>query len=170
LRKDTNFSTLKLEPQKKEAIIQHEKNMPFQKILIADSEIAVSKGSLKEKNSKLLQNEKLQINEEDSLVLNREGNKKTTKTNETMFQCELCARQGKLMVSKLVGIVSWNPNKIKWEKAEGFKGEYERSEDVNNPEFKVMLKDLAQHGGKLTKDGYFYWVFKNGSTVGRKRR
>ena len=65
---------------------------------------------------------------------------------------------------------NWDPNAIKWENAEGFKGEYERSEDVNNPEFKAMLKDLAQHGGKLTRNGMFYWVFKNGSTVGRKKR
>lgn len=33
-----------------------------------------------------------------------------------------------------------------------------------------MLKDLATHGGRLSKDGYFYWTFKKGSTVGRKRR
>jgi len=66
--------------------------------------------------------------------------------------------------------VGWDPEAIKWEKAEGSKGEYERSEDVNNPEFKAMLKDLASHGGRLTEDGYFYWVFKNGTTVGRKKR
>lgn len=82
----------------------------------------------------------------------------------------------KQQIAKLVGVAedkrkwSWNPDKIKWEKAEGFKGEFERSEDVNNPEFKAMLKDLAQHGGKLTRDGLFYWTYKNGSTVGRKKR
>ena len=66
--------------------------------------------------------------------------------------------------------VGWDPNAIKWGKAEGSKGEYERSEDVNNPEFKTMLKDLASHGGRLSREGYFYWIFKNGTTVGRKRR
>ncbi|MEM3479165.1 MAG: hypothetical protein QXV74_03885 [Candidatus Bathyarchaeia archaeon] len=65
---------------------------------------------------------------------------------------------------------SWDPDKIEWRKAEGFKGEYERSEDVDNPEFKALLKDLAAHGGKLTRNGWFYWTFKNGCTVGRKRR
>jgi hypothetical protein len=58
----------------------------------------------------------------------------------------------------------------KWEKAEGFRGDYERSEDVNNLEFKELLKDLASHNGKLSRDGWFYWTFKNGSTVGRKKR
>jgi hypothetical protein len=64
----------------------------------------------------------------------------------------------------------WDPDKIKWEKAEGSKGEFERSEDVDNPEFKSMLKDLAEHGGKLNRLGYFYWAFQNGSTIGRKKR
>lgn len=65
---------------------------------------------------------------------------------------------------------SWNPEKIKWEPAEGQSGPYERSEDINNPEFKVMLKDLAAYHGRPTRNGYFYWTFKNGLTVGRKRR
>jgi len=66
--------------------------------------------------------------------------------------------------------VGWDASKIKWEQAQGTSGPYERSEDVNNPEFKAMLKDLASHGGKMTRDGYFMWVFKNGTTIGRKRR
>ena len=85
----------------------------------------------------------------------------------------------KRQISKLVGEpkantseekFSWNPEAIKWEKAQGSKGMFEKSEDLNNPEFKAMLKDLAQHNGKLTRDSYFYWVYKNGSVVGRKKR
>ncbi len=64
----------------------------------------------------------------------------------------------------------WDPDKIMWEQAEGQSGPYERSEDVNNPEFKALLKDLSAHGGRLTRNGYFYWTFRNGSTVGRKKR
>jgi hypothetical protein len=63
----------------------------------------------------------------------------------------------------------WNPNLIKWESKQGSKGHYERSEDVNNPHFKLMLKDLASHQGKLTRNGLFYWVFQNGITVGRTK-
>ena len=62
----------------------------------------------------------------------------------------------------------WDPSKIKWSPDEGPKGPYERSEDVNNLEHKVMLKDLGQHDGKLYRDGWFYWTFENGHTVGRK--
>lgn len=66
--------------------------------------------------------------------------------------------------------IGWNPDQIKWEQAEGSSGPYQRSEDVNNPEFKAMLKDLQAHGGRLTREGWFYWVFQNGTTVGRKKR
>lgn len=82
----------------------------------------------------------------------------------------------KMQIAKLIGtpIVkrkwSWNPDAIRWEKTQGAKGEFERSEDINNREFKALLKDLAEHQGKLTRDGWFYWTFRNGSTVERKRK
>jgi hypothetical protein len=77
---------------------------------------------------------------------------------------EEAVQKMKTQIGKLVGVVEkqkwdWNPDVIKWVKAEGSKGEFEK-----------MLKDLAEHDGKLTRDGVFYWVFKNGSTVGRKKR
>ncbi|MCW4046857.1 MAG: hypothetical protein NWE99_04765 [Candidatus Bathyarchaeota archaeon] len=65
---------------------------------------------------------------------------------------------------------AWNPEKIKWEPTEGASGPYERSEDVNSLDFKALLKDLAAHQCKLSKNGYFYWTFRNGYTVGRKKR
>ena len=64
---------------------------------------------------------------------------------------------------------AWNPNEIKWENKQGSKGPFERSEDLNNPHHKALVKDLAAHNGKLTRDGLFYWLFQNGSTVGRKK-
>jgi hypothetical protein len=82
----------------------------------------------------------------------------------------IAAFKQRLGAKKGVVQISWKQDKIRWEKAEGSSGPYERSEDVNNPEFKTMLKDLAVHGGRLTHEGWFYWVFKNGVTVGRKRR
>ena len=70
---------------------------------------------------------------------------------------------------------SWNPEAIKWQKVEGFRGEYERypleGEKVEaTPDYKNLLEDLKRHGGKLTRNGYFYWVFEDSSTIGRKRR
>jgi hypothetical protein len=73
-----------------------------------------------------------------------------------------------LGVSPGQGRYSWDPKKIGWTDKQGDKGPYQMSEDVNNLEFKAMLKDLASHKGKLAMDGKFYWVFANGTTVGRK--
>jgi hypothetical protein len=63
----------------------------------------------------------------------------------------------------------WNPEEIKWEPAEGSKGPFERSEDINSADFKVMLKDIQQHKGKLSRGGYYYWAFTGGAIVGRKK-
>ena len=68
---------------------------------------------------------------------------------------------------------NWNPQAIKWVETEGFKGKYERypAEGVKvegNRDYWNLLKDLKAHGGKLSRNGYFYWIFKDGSTVGRK--
>jgi len=63
----------------------------------------------------------------------------------------------------------WNPEKIAWTDKTGDKGPYQISEDVNNPDFKSMLQDLGGHGGKLNREGMFYWTFQNGTTVGRKK-
>ncbi len=67
-------------------------------------------------------------------------------------------------------VETWNPQAIKWVETEGSKGPYQRSEDVNNLEFKALLKDLASHNGKLTRDGWFFWAFQNGHIIGRKKR
>ena len=64
----------------------------------------------------------------------------------------------------------WDPTKIVWTRAEGNKGSYERSADVNSHDFKALVKDLSKHDGKLMRGDKFYWLFQNGSTVGRKRR
>jgi hypothetical protein len=81
----------------------------------------------------------------------------------------------KQQIAKLVGVAekrgwTWNPDKIVWTKAQGSKGEYERSDDVNSLDFKSLLKNLAERKGSLTREGWFYWTFKNGSVVGRKRK
>lgn len=84
---------------------------------------------------------------------------------------EACIVKLRTQIDKLQGSKrNWNPDKIKWQETEEFKGKYEKSEDINSLDFKNLLKDLAQHKGKLTRNRFFYWTFKNGSTVGRKKR
>ena len=70
---------------------------------------------------------------------------------------------------------NWNPNKIKWVQETGFKGPYERypakdQKSEATDDYKRMLEDLKARGGKVTRDGLFYWVFEDASTVGRKKR
>jgi len=65
---------------------------------------------------------------------------------------------------------AWDSNKIKWVQAEGTSGPYERSEDVDSLDFKECLKDLEQHQGKLSRDGYFYWRFAKSPIIGRKKK
>ena len=76
----------------------------------------------------------------------------------------------KQQLTELHDSQAWDPDRIQWVVAEGSRGPYERSEDRDNVEFRHLLQDLAAHNGNLTRDGYFYWAFKNGSTVGRKQR
>lgn len=66
-------------------------------------------------------------------------------------------------------LATWNPDQISWVSTNGAKGLYEKSQDVDNLEFKALVKDLASHDGKLTRNGIFYWLFQNGATVGRKK-
>jgi hypothetical protein len=61
-------------------------------------------------------------------------------------------------------------SKIKWEKAHGPQGEYEKSTDVQNPEYQKLLDDLIQHNGKLALEGFFVWQFSDGKAIGKKRK
>jgi len=70
--------------------------------------------------------------------------------------------------------VVFDPSKIKWVQAEGFSGKYQRypakGEKVElSQDYKALLKWLKEHNGKATYDGFFYWLFSDGATVGRKR-
>jgi hypothetical protein len=65
----------------------------------------------------------------------------------------------------------FDPSKIQWQKRQGGKGEFELSEDFNSLDHKALLKFLSEHaGGCINSEGWFYWVFKNGSTLGRTQK
>jgi len=65
---------------------------------------------------------------------------------------------------------TWHPNAVEWQNANGVKGPYQKSVDYENPQHRTMLQDLLDHDGKLRREGYFYWVFSDNKTVGRKRK
>lgn len=65
----------------------------------------------------------------------------------------------------------FDASKINWQKRTGAKGEFELSEDFDSLDHKSLLKFLNEHaGGCINSEGWFYWVYKNGSTIGRKKR
>lgn len=68
------------------------------------------------------------------------------------------------------GKYNWGFDKIQWVQAEGSKGPYEKSDDVNSLDFKALMKDLEAHNGKLSRDGYFVWKFSKSAVIGRKKR
>lgn len=63
---------------------------------------------------------------------------------------------------------TYDVEKIKWEDRTGEKGAYQATEDANNSEYKALREDLQKHEGKMNIKGMFYWVFQNGTTIGRK--
>ena len=71
---------------------------------------------------------------------------------------------------------SWNPDNMRWVTVEGSRGPYERyPAKGQKPEmtidYKNLLKDLKAHNGRLSRNGYFYWLFSPDSgIVGRKKQ
>ena len=68
--------------------------------------------------------------------------------------------------------VPYSLDRIKWVKAEGPSGPYEyadRNDNLGSEDFKFLLEDLKQHNGRMTRQGYFLWLFSNGDRVGRKQ-
>jgi hypothetical protein len=58
---------------------------------------------------------------------------------------------------------------IHWTTEIGGKGEYERSDDKDNPRHQALLKILSAHQGAVRSDNWFIWTFDDGVTIGRKR-
>jgi hypothetical protein len=65
---------------------------------------------------------------------------------------------------------AWNPDKIKQEQAQGSSEPYERSEDVNNLDFKDMLKDLQAHKAEMIHEEMFHCVSENEIPIRCKKR
>jgi len=63
-------------------------------------------------------------------------------------------------------------SRIRWVSTEGPSGPYEyadASDNRDNDDFKLLVADLKKHeGGRMTRDGYFIWLFSKADRVGRK--
>ena len=67
----------------------------------------------------------------------------------------------------------WNPDAVRWVEAAGPSGEYQLASAENNQDnrdFHEMLRDLEEHDGRLSREGWFYWRFQQKHAAGRKKR
>ncbi len=97
---------------------------------------------------------------------------------EDMLQCldavENAIGRLKRQINKNFGAKDWNPEK-NWVEVQGKSGAYQKypvegQKAEATEDYKNMLRDLKAHNGRLTRDGYFYWLFRDQATVGRKKR
>jgi hypothetical protein len=58
--------------------------------------------------------------------------------------------------------------KIKTERTEGPSGFYEKATEQDSQDYRKLLEDLKAHDGKLTRDGFWIWLFSDEKTVGMK--
>jgi hypothetical protein len=68
---------------------------------------------------------------------------------------------------------SYNPEKLNWIRTEGQKGPYERypafqQKPQPTADYVNLITDLKNHEGKLVRNGLFYWLWKDETTIGRK--
>ena len=64
-----------------------------------------------------------------------------------------------------------DPSDIVWKATTGGKGPFELCDpklNVDNNNYKTLLRDLQASGGRKRIGKQFYWVFPNGETIGRK--
>lgn len=62
----------------------------------------------------------------------------------------------------------WDAGKVQWSAAEGPKGPYERADRQDSGDFRTLTEDLKAHGGNLSRDNFYYWLFQDDGVVGRK--
>ena len=71
---------------------------------------------------------------------------------------------------KPVAELPFKAENIKWQQRQNQKGLFELSEDYDNPDHVALLEFISEHcGNRLVSEGWFYWVFPDSRTVGRKR-
>jgi hypothetical protein len=86
--------------------------------------------------------------------------------------------QLRMQIKKILGEtmpslkLPFDVSKIKWQDKENEKGKFQMSEDYNSLDHKALLKFLEDHAPSkcVTSEGWFYWLYRNGSTIGRKHR
>ena len=68
--------------------------------------------------------------------------------------------------------IPFDAEKIQWKDKENENGKFQMTEDYSNPDYKALLAFLNEHipAKCINSEGFFYWVYGNGTTIGRKPR
>lgn len=60
-------------------------------------------------------------------------------------------------------------NTLVWVSVDGPRGVYEKTVKSNVEAWTLLAAELQSKDGKMTKDGFFYWLFEKADAIGRKR-
>jgi len=90
--------------------------------------------------------------------------RKSRRDDLTMSETETLQKND-TAVSKTL---QYDPEKFTWQQASGSSGKYQRADKQESVDYQLLVKDLEVHRGRMTKGGLFYWLFRDGETVGRK--
>ena len=63
---------------------------------------------------------------------------------------------------------SYDLSKIKTERTEGPSGFYQKATEQDNEDYRNLLKSLKAHDGKLTRNGFWIWLFNDEKSIGMK--
>lgn len=86
-------------------------------------------------------------------------------------------QQLRISIKKLVDVqltpcsikLPFNAERITWTAKVGNRGPFELSNNIENPDYLALLEFLKTHAdGALASEGFYYWVFTDGVTIGRK--
>jgi len=58
--------------------------------------------------------------------------------------------------------------KIETTRTEGPSGFYEKANEQDGKDYRLLVEDLKAHDSKLTRNGFFVWLFSDGKSVGMK--
>jgi len=61
---------------------------------------------------------------------------------------------------------TYDTTKVAWNPANGKNGPYEKA--TAGVDYPALKADLEAHGGRMRTGGFFYWIFQDGSAIGRK--
>ena len=131
----------------------------------------VESGEIPLLNKKMMDADKSNLDQ--SLLLFAELAKVLSKQRDSHLENAKYIDEFIQLVHQMINQPAYSLDRIKWVQAEGPKGAYEyadRNDNLGNEDFKALIEDLKRHDGRMSRQGYFLWLFSQEDRVGRKPR